>query len=396
MSTNLYGKSCTPNLGGVQDFYTKSEVNQFLLAKANTSTTYIRSYIDNELSDLSDDIASLSLDKIDQTQLDASLATLQSTIESDSGATYATLTSTYNKTEVDSLIDAIDLDPTDYIRSSPATTSQNTIYPGTEDAIALTVRGSSTNAIVFRWLDSSSNLIGYISNDSSTTLNGTLSLGQLTSSGSAALDVNGRRITSVGSPVHASDAVSYSTLQTYVADFYTDLETGGNFQIDAGTYPNTGEFRQLYRHLRSSVLFQRPSQLDILDGEIAVNYNTDSLGLFIEDSAGKIRKIGPAYVGSSSPTPSSLSNGEMWIDNLGPEVFLKYYDESKDEWVGLVTPFKRDISETRLIRLNATLSIGVAGTVPFGVGPVIPPGMNLVGIGPDSYNVIDVYSGSVS
>jgi hypothetical protein len=86
----------------------------------------------------------------------------------------------------------------------------------------------------------------------------------------------------------------------------------------------------------------------------------------------------------------------MWIDNSEPEVLLKYYDESKDEWVGLVTPFKRDISETRLIRLNATLSIGVAGTVPFGVGPVIPPGMSLVGIGPDSYNVIDVYSGSVS
>ncbi len=55
----------------------------------------------------------------------------------------------------------------------------------------------------------------------------------------------------------------------------------------------------------------------------------------------------------------------------------------------------RDIEESRLIRRNATVSIGVVGTVPFGVGPVIPPGMSLVGIGPDDYNVIDVYSGSV-
>lgn len=55
----------------------------------------------------------------------------------------------------------------------------------------------------------------------------------------------------------------------------------------------------------------------------------------------------------------------------------------------------RDVEESRLIHRNATVSIGVAGTVPFGVGPVIPPGMSLVGIGPDAYNVIDVYSGSV-
>lgn len=55
----------------------------------------------------------------------------------------------------------------------------------------------------------------------------------------------------------------------------------------------------------------------------------------------------------------------------------------------------RDIEEARLIRKFGTVSIGTPGTVPFGVGPVIPPGMSLVGIGPDSYNVIDVYSGSV-
>jgi hypothetical protein len=60
-----------------------------------------------------------------------------------------------------------------------------------------------------------------------------------------------------------------------------------------------------------------------------------------------------------------------------------------------ITESARDVEESRLIRKNATMSIGTAGTVPFGVGPVIPPGMSLVGIGPDSYNVIDIYSGSV-
>lgn len=60
-----------------------------------------------------------------------------------------------------------------------------------------------------------------------------------------------------------------------------------------------------------------------------------------------------------------------------------------------ITESARDIEESRLIRKNATVSIGTPGTVPFGVGPVIPPGMSLVGIGPDSYNIIDIYSGSV-
>lgn len=60
-----------------------------------------------------------------------------------------------------------------------------------------------------------------------------------------------------------------------------------------------------------------------------------------------------------------------------------------------ITESARDVEESRLIRKNATVSIGVAGTVPFGVGPVIPPGMSLVGIGPDAYNVIDIFSGSV-
>jgi hypothetical protein len=59
-----------------------------------------------------------------------------------------------------------------------------------------------------------------------------------------------------------------------------------------------------------------------------------------------------------------------------------------------ITALARDVEEARLIRKNATLAIGVPGTVPFGVGPIVPPGMALGGIGPDAYNVIDFASGS--
>lgn len=50
--------------------------------------------------------------------------------------------------------------------------------------------------------------------------------------------------------------------------------------------------------------------------------------------------------------------------------------------------------EQEAIRQNGTYTIGQPGTVPFGVGPVTTTGMALAPIGPDSYNVIDVASGS--
>lgn len=48
--SNLYGKSCTPNLGGVRDFYTAEEVLDLLRVKADKFTTYTKSEIDNLLA----------------------------------------------------------------------------------------------------------------------------------------------------------------------------------------------------------------------------------------------------------------------------------------------------------------------------------------------------------
>ena len=46
------------------------------------------------------------------------------------------------------------------------------------------------------------------------------------------------------------------------------------------------------------------------------------------------------------------------------------------------------------IKKNAAFSVGTAGAIPFGVGPVIPPGMAFFGIGADAYNTVHVTSGS--
>lgn len=54
----------------------------------------------------------------------------------------------------------------------------------------------------------------------------------------------------------------------------------------------------------------------------------------------------------------------------------------------------KSLSESEAIRLRGSYSIGVAGTVPFGVGPVAPVGADLAPIGAQHYNVIDIGSGS--
>jgi hypothetical protein len=73
----------------------------------------------------------------------------------------------------------------------------------------------------------------------------------------------------------------------------------------------------------------------MLDGELAVGYHTDSVGVFVRDTLGKIRKVGPAHVGISPPEPSNytqLSDGELWVDRSGITTILRYYDEAEDNW----------------------------------------------------------------
>ena len=46
MSSNSYSKSCTPNLGGVKDFYTREEIINLLKLKADKFSTYTKEQVD--------------------------------------------------------------------------------------------------------------------------------------------------------------------------------------------------------------------------------------------------------------------------------------------------------------------------------------------------------------
>ncbi len=95
--------------------------------------------------------------------------------------------------------------------------------------------------------------------------------------------------------------------------------------------------RDSYRHIHSAIFEKRPLSTAILDAELAVNYHTNSVGVYLKDTLGKIRKVGPAHIGALPPTPvnyTDLSNGELWIDTSGVTPTLRYYDESTDTWLG--------------------------------------------------------------
>ena len=95
--------------------------------------------------------------------------------------------------------------------------------------------------------------------------------------------------------------------------------------------------------LRSSTASKRPTSTALLDGELALNTNAGTAGIFFEDAGGTIRKVGPAEVGGTAPNASPASGGsagnstgEFWYDtaNTGgnSQDVLKVYNGSA--WVG--------------------------------------------------------------
>jgi hypothetical protein len=96
-----------------------------------------------------------------------------------------------------------------------------------------------------------------------------------------------------------------------------------------------------YKHLRSSTANKRPTT-SIADGQLAINTNTASPGLFFKDSAGTgIVKVGPVHVGTTAPnaTPGaggSTGNytGEQWLDTSVSPAQIKVWSGSA--WVGIV------------------------------------------------------------
>ena len=88
--------------------------------------------------------------------------------------------------------------------------------------------------------------------------------------------------------------------------------------------------------IRSSTLNDRPFPTRLGEGELALNNNSTSPGLFFADNVASpstgLIKVGPVHVGSTAPNSSaagftSSSKGETWLDTTSTEIF-KIFDGS--------------------------------------------------------------------
>jgi hypothetical protein len=135
-----------------------------------------------------------------------------------------------------------------------------------------------------------------------------------------------------------------------------------------------------YKHIRSATANKRPTT-SIADGQLAINTNTASPGLFFKDSAGTgIVKVGPVHVGTTAPnsTPAAGGSsgnylGEQWLDTSVSPAQMKVWNGSA--WVGVVAdelPVSKlqDGTARQLIQTDAagtgvewTSNIDVPGTL---------------------------------
>jgi hypothetical protein len=89
------------------------------------------------------------------------------------------------------------------------------------------------------------------------------------------------------------------------------------------------------QHLRSSTADKRPTPGAMSDGQLALNTNLVSPGLFFKDSNGDTVKIGPVHVGTTAPNVSPAvggeagnSLGEAWLDTTAANPILKVFNGS--------------------------------------------------------------------
>jgi hypothetical protein len=87
------------------------------------------------------------------------------------------------------------------------------------------------------------------------------------------------------------------------------------------------------QHLRSSTANKRPVPSGMADGQLAINSNLASPGLFVKDSNGDLVKVGPVHVGATAPNVSPASGGqagnskgEQWLDTASSRYVFKVWD----------------------------------------------------------------------
>jgi hypothetical protein len=87
------------------------------------------------------------------------------------------------------------------------------------------------------------------------------------------------------------------------------------------------------QNIRSNTASKRPLASGLSDGQIAVNTNETSPGLFFKGASGAVLKVGPVHIGTSAPNSSPAAGGstgnsvgEQWLDTSNSGYVFKIWD----------------------------------------------------------------------
>ena len=106
---------------------------------------------------------------------------------------------------------------------------------------------------------------------------------------------------------------------------------------------------------------KRPTAVDLLEGQLAVNFDTGSTGLFFKTDLGQLVKVGPVALGASAPAPdggvAQLAIGEQWL-NTGNNTLNVWNGTS---WLavtgsGIVSSGDATFSQALSVAGNVTMS----------------------------------------
>lgn len=113
---------------------------------------------------------------------------------------------------------------------------------------------------------------------------------------------------------------------------------------------------------RSGNASDRPSGNILVNGELSINFGAADPGVYFEDSAGNIVKIGPTPYGTTAPNavPVGLAGnsiGELWTDATAGNPYLKV-------WTGSVwTKIYAGLADTAAFATQANSCIIASGAI---------------------------------
>lgn len=113
---------------------------------------------------------------------------------------------------------------------------------------------------------------------------------------------------------------------------------------------------------RSGQSSDRPSGTVVQGGELAISRGASDPGLYFEDTAGDIRKIGPSHYGTTAPNSAPVglpgnSVGETWTDSTTTEYYFKVWSGSA--WVKVGAGY----ADSTLFADQATTALLASGAI---------------------------------